>query len=246
MERIVNQQKIPIILIDKSSYDSFNIFNPNEWENESKAIIQSCATELSLIEYISSSLEEICSRSKDICKEQYITLIQQWEKGKWDVSEAEYYVQIPELHLQIVGFFSIAKSLIDIIVKLISSENIVNEKIHGFHKKNDVIGGYLLNILKNNASSSNKQKTKRIHELFVSQKTIWIDELIRLRDSFIHIEEGAFQVMFVMDIKTKSDQLIYSGARSPSINKRPIDEYCKNTLIFIKNFSTLLLKEIKK
>jgi len=35
--------QIPVILIDQSIAQAFLIFNPNDWNGESKLIVQSCA-----------------------------------------------------------------------------------------------------------------------------------------------------------------------------------------------------------
>ncbi len=148
----MEQNKIPVILVDKSSFNSFKIFNPNKWEKESKAIIQSCATELSLIEYIVKKLEIICSNSKSNCIDQFMTLVKQWKLSPWDISRSNYYAQKPEMHYQIIAFFSITKSLLDIIVQLLYSEKIVDGNIHGFHKVKHEVGGNVLNLLKNNST----------------------------------------------------------------------------------------------
>ena len=215
-------------------------------ENKSKPIIQSCATELSLLEYIVNRLESLCSDPKDICKKHFITLLQQWELNHWEISKPNYYAQIPELHLLITGFFSITKSLLDIIVQLLFSEGIVKENMHGFHKRNGVFGGYVLNILKNNTFSSYKQKAEDIHYFLLNQKKIWIDDLIYLRDSFVHIEGGAYQVMFLMELDIKDNKLIYKNAQPPLINEITIDAYCKNKLENIRVFSRSFTEEIRK
>ena len=38
-----NVQKIPVICLAPSSVAAFQLFNPNDWSAESKAIIQSCS-----------------------------------------------------------------------------------------------------------------------------------------------------------------------------------------------------------
>jgi len=175
-----------------------------------------------------------------------MTLLQQWELNHWEISKLNYYAQIPEMHLLITGFFSITKSLLDIIVQLLSSEGIVKENIHSFHKRNEVSGGYVLNILKNNSFASYKQKAEDIHDFLINQKKIWIDDLIYLRDRFVHIEGGAHQVMFLMELDIKDNKLVFKNAQPPLIKEITIDDYCKNKLENIRAFSSSLLKEIKK
>ena len=242
----MDEFKITTILIDESSSKSFSIFNPNEWENKSKAIIQSCATELSLIEYIVKRLEKLCSNPKEMCQKHFMTLIQQWEMNHWEISKANYYAQIPEMHLLITGFFSMAKSLLDIIVQLLYTEGIVNNYIDGFHKSKDVFGGEVLNILNNNSIASYKQKAEEIHDFLFIQKKIWIDDLIFFRNKFVHIEEGAHQAMFLMEFDIKNNRLVFKNAQPPSINEITIDDYCKNKLENIRGFSISILKEIRK
>lgn len=242
----LNSKKIPVIMINKTSVSGFKIFNPNKWRNRSKAIIQTCTTELSLIEHTASQLEVLCSSANDICNSYFKDLLEQWKKANWENSRCEYFVQVPEFHYLILVILCSIKGLLDAIVELLNSEKIVNSRVDGFHKNKDIIGGRVLNTLQNNAFASHKVKANRIYELIIDQKKNWIDEIVSLRDDFIHLKSGAHQVMLKMKILINDNQLVFEGAYPPKIQGKRIDLYFKEKVILLKEFSKSFLDGIKK
>jgi len=232
-------------MINKSSVNGFRIFNSNDWSSKSKAILQTCATEFSLIEHTASKLEVLCSSSNDICIGYFNDLLKQWENAKWDNSRYDYYVQVPELHYLILVILCSIKGLLDSLVKLLNTENIINSRVNGFNKANDNVGGRVLNALQRNVSASHKTKANIIYNLIVDHKENWIDEVVLLRDRFIHLDGGAHQIMLNMNILIKNNKLVFEGAYPPLLKDKRIDLYLREKIISLEEFSKSFLEEIK-
>jgi hypothetical protein len=237
--------QIPVILIDQSIAQAFSIFNPNDWNGESKLIVQSCAVHYGLLIYSYSRIKNIFDRANELCAPRFIDLKFQWEKARWDISSCVYLVDTPELHVAIHSFLSNVKTFLDMFVQLISSEGIVADKIHGFHKKGDEIGGKLLHVLKNNASSSKKPLASLLYDLICKHKGIWIDQAVNNRDLFIHPEKGLSKVMFALEVIEDGKELKLSKILKPTIDDYGFDIYAENMLFQIEEFSKNYIEQIK-
>jgi hypothetical protein len=90
----------------------------------------------------------------------------------------------------IEAFFSGMKSLPDLIVQLISTEGIVRNKVHGFHRIGTTYEWKVLKNLKSNISAGREQIAQDIQELIKEQKHLWIDEVINARDQLIYPDRG--------------------------------------------------------
>ncbi|MFC1494758.1 hypothetical protein ACFL6W_05720, partial [Thermodesulfobacteriota bacterium] len=170
--------KIPTILLDKNSVPAFSIFNSNEWNGKSKQIIMSCAANYGLLLYSLVKVKNIFEHAEELCTPSINNLKMQWKTAKWDINAGYYLVDVPELHISIHSFLTSIKTFLDIFVQLISSEGIVSGGIHGFHKKGDIIGGNLLQILLNNSPKSKENSATLIHDLICENKKTWIDEAV--------------------------------------------------------------------
>lgn len=234
-------QKVPVILCDANTAPAFSIFNPNDWNGESKAIIQSCAAHYGLLLYIAKKLKDIVAKADILCSPKFDELKAQWSMSKWDITKSTYWVDIPELHLSIHSFLSTVKTLLDVIAQLISSEGIVTAKIHGFHEKGDK----LLRLLENNTPASKQEVASLLRELISRNKGIWIDNVVDFRDFFIHPERGLSTVMFALELSESEGELQLTNILKPSFDNEEFHVYADKVLLQVKEFSTEYMEYIK-
>ena len=116
----------------------------------------------------------MCKEREKICQRHITTIQQQWAKQKFDLRKVTIYGQYPDLHIRIEAFFSAAKSLLDLLVQVLSTEKIVNIKLDGFHRVKDNYGGTVLHALENNASGAKKEVAAKIHTLIAEDKKNWM------------------------------------------------------------------------
>lgn len=242
-----SKPKIPIILIHPSSVSSLAIFNPNLWKNASKQIVRSCAAQHSLLQYSLDKLNGLFNNADKLCQPSLQNLESQWNTAKWTHKKCRYFVEIPEVHLYIQIFLVSVKTFLDLIIQLISSEKIINNKIHGFHKKNKIIGGGILNLLDNNSGKSKKDTANKIATLIKKHKKDWLDEIISIRDLLTHPEKGIAQVMFEMEFRETRRGLKLIKIIKPKINASGADfnDYAKGVLKKVEIFSKDFLELIK-
>jgi hypothetical protein len=240
-----NGQKIPVICLAPSSVAAFQLFNPNDWSGESKAIILSCSTELSVLHFECGNIEKLCINPDQHCLSHFENLKPCCKKPNDILHKTAYYAQIPEIHVFIKAFFASLKGLLDLIVQLLHSEKIVNAKLDGFHRKKGVFGGSVLNALSNNVLSGKEQIAQKIIELIETHKSNWIDGVIHSRDLLVHPMEGIHQLMFEMILESHDDSLIFKRAVPPSVGNQSIDNYARtqvgNIEEFCKSFIARLL-----
>jgi len=245
----MNGDKIPIISLAKSSVDAFRLFNPNDWSGNSKAIILSCSTELSLLHFEAKLISNLCRYPKKICKPHFESLQRSRVSPDSSLPKTICFAQVPELHANIKALFAGLKGLLDLIVQLLPSEGIVNTSLNGFHRKDKsgvtIYGATVLNALENNACSDKKTIAKNIHALINSHKEKWIDNVIEARDLLIHPQKGAHQVMFEMKLKSVKNALVYKNAVPPSIGNMDIDRYAKKQIGNIEEFIKAFLDELR-
>jgi hypothetical protein len=155
----------------------------------------------------------------------------------------DYFVEIPEVHLFISVFLNSIKTFLDLIVQLISTEKIVNKKIHGFHKKGKDPGGEILYYLRN--KHMNAKVAELLFKLIAEHKRKWIDDAVKARDSLVHPEMGLIQVMFQLEITTVNSELILRGLKKPSINNIDFDKYAESTYHQLSDFSQSFITLLK-
>lgn len=234
--------KTPVLLVDPSSVQAFHIFNPNDWSGLSKAIVSSCAAQHGLINYSVNKLNDLFGNAEKICLPQFIELKNQWKTSSWPIDNCNYLAEVPEVHLFMQVYLNSIKTFLDLIVQLISTENIVYKKIHGFHKKRKDPGGELLHSLKNKAND--KQIAESLLELIVMQKESWIDDAVNARDSLAHPEKGLLQIMFQLEIISKNSEIELTGIRKPSIGTTNFDQWADETFKNLNVFSKSLISII--
>lgn len=237
--------KVPVILCHESSVPAYSIFNPNDWNGASKAIIHSCAAQYSLLLYESSKLKVIFQNAEALCQPRFADLESQWNTAKWEINTCSYFVEIPDAHLSIQAFLGSIKIFLDIIVQLISAQGIVSQQIHGFHKKDDDVGGKLINALRKNAKKETQKIAVKLDDLITRHKAIWIDQAVKARDIFIHPEKGFSSVMFALDLQVDERKLRLVRVIKPSINEEEFDRYAEKTTGYVAEFSEQFLQLIK-
>ena len=138
---------IPTIHLHRTSVGSYKIFNPNNWNNkQSKAIIDSCASEHSTLRYAIVRLDALCKNISPLWKPSFENLQKMWAQSRWRNHLLVHLVQVPELHVLIEFFLSGVKTLLDLIVQLVRSEQVINADVHGYHEE----GRRLLRSLQRN------------------------------------------------------------------------------------------------
>lgn len=230
--------RVPIICASESTLVGAEVFNPNLWLGKSKGIVQSCWTEYSVLRHCARQIEEMCGIADRLCGTYIGEIQQQWHANRFAVDEVVVYVQAPDLHMRIEALFSGVKSLLDLLVQLLSSERVVGGAIDGFHRTQGRYGGRVLNALANNASNGKKDVAARVLALISQHKVDWIDQAIQARDQLVHPEKGRHQLMFQLDFSEASDKLVCVRVNPPAIGTEAIDLYSNRVLGCVHEFSS--------
>lgn len=236
--------KTPLILCHDSTWPAFSIFNPNDWSVRSKPIINLCAMNYGLLVYTSRLIEDIFREAGRLCTLSFHNLRSQWATSKWDISRCTYIVDLPNLYLSIHSFLSAIKTFLDVLVQLTNTEGIVSSAVHGFHKKGNIIGGKLLQTLKNNATKTKIHSASLLYDLIIEHKKLWIDTAICNRDLLIH-PDSLVKLTFILVLSEKEGNLNLKKIVKPSLDGDEFDRYAKKTLSRIKEFTGLFLSYIK-
>lgn len=240
-----NDQRIAVICVDPSAVAGFQVFNPNDWQGDSKAVVLSCSTELSILQYGVNGITEICRSPKERCQPHFENLKRQWGDPTRSLPKTICYAQVPELHVLIEAFFSGIKSLLDLIVQLLSTEKIVGTAVNGFHRAGPIYGGRVLNALGGNSCAGNKEIADRLKELVADHKQRWIDEVISSRDLLIHPTKGAHQLMFELRLAIRDGLLVYEDAVPPSVGDQTVDRYSAAQLENTKHFAQAFIAALR-
>jgi hypothetical protein len=242
---MAENDRVPVVCVDASAVSTFRIFNPNDWQGASRAVVQSCATELSMLDYTAGQIAATCKAANQRCGPYFETLKQQWRQSPWEFQKMAYFGQVPEIHLMIEGFFAGLKSLLDLNVQLLSTERIVGVGLDGFHRSKGVYGGVVLNALDSNATSQRKNTAAEVARLVREHKAMWIDEAIQTRDLLVHPPRGQQQVMFQLHLTVQDGVLEPREALPPYVGDIPIEKYARERLENIREFSSALLAQLR-
>lgn len=237
--------KVPVLLLHGDSKPAFSIFNPNEWAGSSRSIVMSCAAQYGLLNHGASQMSLVLKRCEKLCKVRFLELQGEWAKAPWELDRCYYLVEIPEFHLHAQAYLSTIKTLLDMLAQLVTTEGIVNKKVHGFHKKGKQIGGEFLHILDVKAYSAQKGIASQLCQLVEEHKAVWIDEAIKLRDDLVHPEKGMYQVTFGLEIELDNESLRLARVLPPAIDGREFEEYAQETMNHLRHFSKLFLCTLK-
>lgn len=237
---------IPVVCLDATTVGAFSIFNPNNWEGGTRGVIQSCATELAVLEYSAKRIGTICLSAKDLCHPHFENIRRQWRTSPWDLAKTVFYGQVPELHILIEGFFAGLKSLLDLNAQLLSTGGVVSVSLDGFHRKKAVYGGAVLNALDRNAKKGKQRVAIAIRKLITKHKGLWIDEAIGSRDLLVHPSRGVQQLMFELQVEDRYGTLVLVDLVAPHVGTVAINKYAQARVGDIKQFSSLLLGELRQ
>ncbi len=242
-----SELKVPVICCHPLSLPALSLFNANDWTGTSKSVIRSCAVQYGLIRYESARLKQVFDDAEalSLCRQSLIDLQSNRQSAPWDLDRCSYFVEVPELHLNIEAFFSSVKTFLDLLVQLVASEGIVSQQIHGFHKRRDQVGGKFLQALENNASSARKSTASKLAELLVQHKTLWIDDVVRGRDVLRHPDAAPFQVMFQLQLRSNVGKIEIVKVRKPEISGQSLDLYAQTVVDQIQEFSRSFLNTIR-
>lgn len=234
-------ERIPVICVDSSTIAGAEIFAPNAWEGSSKGVIQSCWSEYSVLHHCVRQLSEMCDNGDKVCATNIATIQEQWKLAKFELQKVACFGQQPDLHIRIEAFFAGVKSLLDLIVQLLTTEKIVAAPIHGFHREGDVYGGRVLKTLRGNATKEKKELAEKVDALISEHKRAWIDRVIEARDQLVHPAKGMHQLMFHLEFAEKNGSLVFVRAHPPHIESTPIQKFANEVLDQSRVFSSNLL-----
>ena len=237
----IDGTRIPVICVDWSSVAGAEIFNPNAWSSASKGIIRSCWTEYSVLHYCSRQITAMCQEAEPLCQKHIETIQGQWRLAKVDLHKIVIFGEVPDLHIRIEAFFSGVKTLLDLLVQLLSSEKVVGVKLDGFHRVKNIYGGKVLNALAKNAVRHKEPIARKIRTLVTEHKTLWINEVIQARDWLIHPEMGIHQLTFQLEFIEEGSNLVCTQILRPTVGTVAIDEYAERVLQHVQIFTSLFL-----
>ena len=245
MKNSKDPKRIPIICADEPALATATLFNPNLWSGKSKGVVQSCWTESSVLHHCVSQLKDICAAAEHLCAGHVDAIQKQWAIAEFDLQRVVIFGEVPDLHIRIEAFFSAVKTLLDLLVQLLSSERVVNVGVHGFHRDKNTYGGAVLNVLAHNASGTKKDVAEKVIALLSVHKAAWIDQTIGARDRLIHPGESALQLMFQLEFTERNNRLLCTRVNPPTVGSETIDRYADRVLGQALAFSSELLGLLK-
>lgn len=241
-----SSKKTPVIIAASGGFQGYTIFNPNDFGGSSKPVVLSCANQLSLLHYLVKKVSSLFSNADELVETAVKIINEQWNTSKWPIGDCEYFVEVPDVHTSIVAFPATVKSLLDLLIQLLSTEKIVNAYPNGFHKNGADVGGAIINILQNNTVSSKKVQSQKTIELIKEHKRKWIDDIVSARDLLIHPTKGMSQVTFQLRIDGKNDELERAEIILPQFKGINLAEYFHDVLQELEKFSVEFLKIIRE
>lgn len=189
----LSHSKTPVIVCDSSTWQSASILNPNEWSNpNSRAIIHSALAELSMLVFCIKNIEDLCNKREQLCSKKILDIKKQYQSSPFNLDQTEIFFETPILHALIEAAFSGIKTTLDIIMELLSTEEVVSSHVRGFHEK----GKKVINQLKNNCKANKADLSKEIIALIEHHKNDWMTNAIEYRNLFIHPSKNFIKIMF--------------------------------------------------
>jgi hypothetical protein len=235
----------PVIFAFEGTWAAHSIFNPNEWDEESKAIIASCSAQFSLLLFVCSTLSSASEGVQQVCERRMNELQHQWLRAKWNLHQCRYFVPVPPVHLSIQAFLVTIKTLLDLLAQLMSTERLVQTKLHGFHKKGRNVGGEVLHALKNKRNPVRGEVATDVRSYILEQKAIWIDNAVLARDYLTHPKRGITQVMWELEVAAENDSIRCDQIMPPHIGDSPFDQFVTTTAAQMEEFSTTILQKLR-
>lgn len=243
MTKDAKRQKVPLICADEHTVAGAEVFDQNAWDGDSKGIIQSCWNEYAVLDHSVQQILDFCRNGANHCQSQINALLAQWP---FDLTKVEVFAHQPGLHMRIEAFLSGAKTLLDLLMQLLSTERVVGGVVDGFHRAHNEYGGKVLRMLDRNATAAGKTTAKAIGSLIREHKASWIDQIIYARDQLIHPGGGMHQLMFYFALAEKNGALVVQKISPPSMGSSPIDSFAPSVLKSAQRFSTEYLALLAK
>jgi len=205
----------------------------------------SCAAQYGLLNHGASQIPPVLKNCEKLCKASFVELQGMWAKEPWELDRCCYLVEIPGFHLHAQAYLSTVKTFLDMLAQLVTTEDIVCKKVHGFHKKGSQIGGQFLYILDVKAQAARKGIASQLRQLVEKHKTVWIDKAIELRDNLVHPQRGTYQVTFRLEIELDNESLRLARILPPAIDGQGFGQYAQETMSHVRHFSKLFLDTLK-
>lgn len=239
--------RVPVIVVADTTWRGAAIFNPNDWEGNSKGIVRSCLAEFSALHHCVKKIEALCTDAALLCEPAVASLRDNWAMAKFPVEALDYYAEHPGLHVHIEAFLSSVKSLLDLSIQLLSSERIVGAAIQGFHHTTGSgPGGRVLETLRKNVRKERRELATRIDALLVAHKARWIDEAVGARDSLVHPKKGMMQFMFHLVCTESEGEFVCTQVHPPRVGSLPIDRYASQTFEHARTFVADLISLLRE
>jgi hypothetical protein len=174
---------------------------------------------------MTSEAAHALERGEAVCKLRLQELQKQWRTHPWRLDRSQYLVEVPTVHVLVQAYLSSAKTLLDFLAQLTTTEGVVGKVVHGFHKKGDDPGGELLGILKTRAAPGRRDQAERLRAYLAEQKDVWIDDLVDARDFLAHPKRGMAQIYWGIDLVEMEGALSAKEWSPPRITGQPFHEY---------------------
>ncbi len=239
------EERVPAIFVFEGTTPAHSVFNPNQWGDESRAVIASCSAQFALLLFSITSLPLAHATVQQICEQRIGELQRQWRTSRWPVGGLRYFVEVPSAHLSIQAFLVTVKTLLDLMAQLLSTERVVHTKLHGFHKKGHVVGGEVLHALAHKRNPLRAEAAEKIRELLLEQKGVWIDQAVEARDYLGHPTRGAPQVMWELEMKLADNSLLCDRVVPPHVGHQSFDTYAANVVAACEALATTILAELR-
>jgi hypothetical protein len=237
--------RIPVICADDATVAGAELFDPNDWTDKSKGIVYSCWSEFAVLHHSVGQIVDTCGKAEQLCGLQVKSIQAQWQAAPFDLEKVVILAPQPLLHMQIEAFLSGVKTLLDLIVQLLSAEKIVAGVVDGFHRAQNEYGGKVLNQLRRNATAAAKGKAEKVSGLIREHKATWIDQTIFARDQLIHPGRGMHQLMFQLAFAEKQGKLALDKILPPCVGAAPIQEFAPKVLASAEQFSKDFLSFVR-
>lgn len=235
-----------MIIIDRDGFGAIEEpLLPRVWPEESRGIIISAGTEYSIIKYLANQIKSIVDSRPELCAHQVDQAIEVLLLNRAQMETIRFYAEVPAIHVAINGFFGHVKGLLDTLVQLLSTQRIVTNKIHGFHKANDKPGEKVLKALQNNSSASAKRTVQELIELFARAKCESINSVVSYRDRLTHMRPGSWQLMFGLRFDCHKDPPQCVEIVPPAFSGKPVDDFAEQTLSSTTRFIEAFLSAVR-
>jgi hypothetical protein len=184
-------------------------------------------------------------RGEAVCGLRLQELQNQWRARPWQLDRSQYLVEVPTVHVLVQAYLSSAKTLLDFLAQLTTTEGVVGKVVHGFHKKGDDPGGQLLGFLKSRAAPGRRDQAERLRTYLAEQKDVWIDDLVCARDFLAHPKRRMAQIYWGIDLVEHEGTLTFKECFAPRIAGHPFHEFMASQTDVISAFARQYVRLVR-